>query len=179
MLWWLKIWMMYLSFVHQLSHPSVGTCALGTFSSEDSYRSTSYINSSWSNTLGKEYDPKNNHKEKCVMKGHGSGAGDIGQKSSKNRDPEIKEPAAWGTFFGFDSRKEEATPSPAPARSRLLHLPLTPHLRNWGGGSKGSMFFSPGSWLPLKSWWKVYLNNTLKHVKITNILENCTLLLYS
>lgn len=33
------------------------------------------------------------------MKGHGSGAEDIGQKSSKNREQEIKEPAAVRNLF--------------------------------------------------------------------------------
>lgn len=119
MLWWLKMWMMCLSFVHQLSHPSVGTCALGTFSSKDLCWSTSYINSGCSNTLGKEYEPKNNHKEKCVMKGHGSGAEDIGQKRSKNREQEIKEPAAVRNLFwlwftrGGGNTPQSASPPPA------------------------------------------------------------------
>lgn len=128
--------------------PSVGTCGLGAFSSKDLCWSASYINSSCSNTLGKEYDPKNNHKEKCVMKGHGSGAEDIGQKSSKNREQEIKEPAAVRNLFWlWFTEGGGSTPQPARASCSTCHS--HPTCGTPGGGRMVSMFFSPGSWLPL------------------------------
>ena len=60
------------------------------------------------------------------MKGHGNGAEVIGQKSSKNREREIKDPAVMRNRFGFASHEEEATfPSPLLRSARpATHTPL-------------------------------------------------------
>lgn len=132
--------MMCLFFVHQLSHPHLRTCALGTFSSKDLCSSTSYINSSCSNTLGREYDPKITIRsvswkvmamgqrmlDRRVLK--------IGSKRSK-KGPAVARDHFW-------RRRQH---SPAFCLTSHSH----PTYRKAGGRRLGSTIFCPGCWLPL------------------------------
>ena len=163
MLWWLKIWMMYVSFVHQLSPPHLGTCALGIFSSKDLCWSTSYINSSWSNTLGKEYDPKITSRRSVSWKVMAVGQRmldgrvlNIGRKRSKDQQRQ------GAFFFGFESQKEEA------AFPRPLAFCWTCHshrpCRTAGGGGLVSTSFCPGCWLPLNHFDKKYIYMMLQNM---------------
>ena len=95
--------------VHQLPHPHVGTCPLGPFSSKDLCWSTSYINSSCSNTLGKEQDPKITTKRSVSWKVMAMGQRILDRRVLKIGSKRSKTQQQWGTFFGFDSQKGEAT----------------------------------------------------------------------
>lgn len=152
MLWWLKIWMMYLSFVHQLSHPHLGTCALSIFSSKGLYWSTSYINSSWSNTLGKEYDPKITVGRSVSWKVMAMGQRMLDGRVLKIGSKRSKDQQRQGTFFLALSHRRrqqhslDCSPSAGPATHTLL--------QNCRGGRLVSTFFCPGCWLPLNHFDK-------------------------
>lgn len=68
------------------------------------------------------------------MEGHGNGAEDIGQKSSKNREREIKDPAVMRNRFWLCLTKEEATfPSPLLRSARPATHTLLAELLGLGG----------------------------------------------
>jgi hypothetical protein len=77
------------------------------------------------------------------MKGHGNGAEDVGQKSSKNREQEIKGPVVmWNLFWLWFPRggKEETAVSCLPCF--LFYLLLTALWQKCWGRELASSFFS-------------------------------------
>lgn len=81
------------------------------------------------------------------MKGHGNGAEDIGQRSSKNRSARDQRPSSNEEPFWLCLTEGGVT---FPAYSCvLLDLPLTPAGRTAGAGRMMSTFFCPECELPL------------------------------
>lgn len=95
------------------------------------------------------------------MEGHSSGAEDVGQKSSKNREQEIKETAVVKNLSGFGSQEKEQPASPTIHRS----FPQYPQsfCRSWDGVALASVL---GFDCFLHD-----LHNNLKQIKILNIME--------
>lgn len=63
------------------------------------------------------------------MKGHGNGAEDVGQESSKNREQEIKGPAVARDFSGGEGN----IPQPARAFCLTSHSQLLTERQGVGG----------------------------------------------
>lgn len=140
---------MCLSFVHQPSHPHVGTCTLGTFASNDLCWSTSYVNSGWSNTLGKEYDPKITTKRSVSWKVMATGQKML-DRSVLKIEQEIKEPAVTRNLFWlwFPGGGGGSTRQPAGALCSAWHS--GPCCGKTGTGRMVSTLLGPKSWLPLR-----------------------------
>lgn len=82
------------------------------------------------------------------MKGHGNGAEDIGQRSSKNREREIKDPAVMRNLFWLCLTEGGGNvPQPTPAFCSTCHS--HPAGRTAGAGRMMSTFFCPECELPL------------------------------
>lgn len=69
------------------------------------------------------------------MKGHGNGAEDVGQESSKNREQEIKGPAVARDLFW---RRRQHSPA---CSCLLLDLTLAPYLQRGRGWEVGERSF--------------------------------------
>lgn len=82
------------------------------------------------------------------MKGHGNGAEDIGQRSSKNREREIKDPAVMREPFLALPHRRRRQRSPTYS-CVLLDLPLTPRWQNCWGWEDDEHIFCPECELPL------------------------------
>lgn len=109
MLWWLKIWMMYLAFVHQLfallwEHVlwvlfQARTCA------DPPHTLIPAVVILWERNRIPKITTRRSVSWKVMAVGQrilDRRVLKIGSKRSKNQQQ-------WGTFFGFDSQKEEAT----------------------------------------------------------------------